>query len=254
MAAAANAFPTSVLVVDDEQSVIDVLFAVLRKNKIEARGALSGEEAIAMLKKDRFGCLITDKNLPGIGGLEVIKEAKRLQPYCACLVMTGYPTAGSMVEAIRLGAMDYLEKPFPELGLVVQRIHAAMEHARTAFEREALVRTLREMRARLKKSEEAVFQRQTELDVFVQVLELRVEEATGTLQLEKGQLQSQIAELEDRLDIATKKGARSADALKAHATRAGLAAKRPTLTVDDARETLENLERSLSETADDLAR
>lgn len=254
MAAAANAFPATVLVVDDEQSVIDVLFAVLKKNKLDARGALSGEEATAMLKKDRFGCLITDKNLPGMSGLEVIKEAKRLQPYCACLVMTGYPTASSMVEAIRLGAMDYLEKPFPELGLVVQRVHAAMEHARTAFEREALVRTLREMRTRLKKSEEAVFQRQTELDVFVQVLELRVEEATGTLQLEKGQAQAQLADVEDKLQAATKKFARVSDALKAHATRAGLAAQRPNLTLQDAKDTLENLERSLSETADELAR
>ena len=254
MAAAANAFPTSVLIVDDEQTVIDVLNAVLRKHKIDARAATSGEDALAMLKKDRFGCLIADKNLPGMNGLEVIKEAKRLQPYCACLVMTGYPTAESMLEAMRLGASDYLEKPFPELGLVVQRINAAMEHARVAFEREALVRTLREMRTRLQKSEEVAFQRQTELDVFVQVLELRVEEATGTLQLEKGQLQAQVKELQQRVDAHAASLSRAADALKAHASRAGLAAQRPTLDLAGAREALTSLERSLSETADELPR
>lgn len=249
---ATTTFPTAVLIVDDEQSVIDVLSAILRKYKVDAKGALSGEDALVILKRERFGCLISDKNLPGIGGLELIREAKKLQPYCACLVMTGYPTAESVLEALRLGATDYLEKPFPELGLVVQRIQGAMEHSRTAFEREALVRTLREMRTRLKKSEEAVFQRQTELDVFVQVLELRVEEATNTLELKNGQLQAELTDLREKvLEIATKTG-RCADAIKAHATRAGLAAKRPKLTVDEARETLETLERSLAETADEL--
>lgn len=247
-------FPTAVLVVDDEQSVIDVLSAILRKSKLEAKSAMSGEDAVKLLEKERFGCLITDKNLPGMNGLDLIKEARRLQPYCASLIMTGYPTAQSMLEAMRAGASDYLEKPFPELGLVVQRITQAMEHSRVAFEREALARTLREMRARLKKSEEAVFQRQTELDVFVQVLELRVEEATATLQVEKAQAQSQLLDAEERLQALQKKVAAAAEALKAQATRAGLTSKRPTLTLPDARDTLENLERSLSETADELAR
>lgn len=250
MTGTAVSFPSSVLIVDDEQSVIDVLSTILRKSKVESRGALSGEDALVLLKAERFGCLITDKNLPGISGLEVIKEAKKLQPYCACLLMTAYPTAQSVLEAMRLGATDYLEKPFPELGLVVQRIQSAMEHARTAFEREALVRTLREMRTRLKKTEEAVFQRQTELDVFVQVLDLRVDEATQALEVKNAQLEAQLAELKEK--AAGSKAARATDAIKAHATRAGLAAKRPQLTVEEARETLENLERSLSETADDL--
>lgn len=252
MTGPANTFPTSVLVVDDEQTVIDVLSAVLKKHKLETKGALSAEDALGLMKKDRFGCLITDKNLPGISGLELIKEAKKLQPYCACLIMTGYPTAESILEAMRIGATDYLEKPFPELGLVVQRVQHAMEQTRTHFEREALVRTLREMRTRLKKTEEAVFQRQTELDVFVQVLELRVDEATNALTAEKAQLQGELTALHQKVVELASRSGRVSDAIKAHATRAGLAAKRPKLSVDDARETLENLERSLSETADEL--
>lgn len=245
-------FPSTVLVVDDEQTVIDVLSSVLKKHKLEVRGSLTGAEAQAFLKRERFGCVLTDKNLPDMSGLEVVREAKRLQPYCASLVMTGYPTADSMLEAMRLGAIDYLEKPFPELGLVVQRVQAAMEHARTAFEREALAQTLREMRSRLRKSEEAVFQRQTELDVFVQVLELRVEEATSTLEVKNGQLKHELLALrEQMLSLATRNG-RVAEAVKAHATRAGLAAQRPGLNLEEAREALTNLERSLSETADEL--
>ena len=249
----AASFPTSVLIVDDEQSVIDVLTAVLKKHKLESKGALSGEDALNLMKTQRFGCLITDKNLPGKGGLEVIKEARKLQPYCACLVMTGYPTAESVLEALRLGATDYLEKPFPELGLVVQRVQHAMEHSRTAFEREALVRTLRDMRTRLKKSEEAVFQRQTELDVFVQVLELRVEEATAALNLKNATLQAKLDQQQKKGTDSGAKAERAADALKAAATRAGMAAQRPNLTLDDAREALKTLEKSLAEAADDLS-
>ncbi|MBK7859583.1 MAG: response regulator [Archangiaceae bacterium] len=267
MTGPAAAFPTLVLVVDDEQSVIDVLTAAFKKHKLEVRGALSGDDALALLKRERFGCLVSDKNLPGLSGLQLIAEAKRLQPYCACLVMTGYPTAESVLEAMRLGATDYLEKPFPELGLVVQRVQTAMEQTRTGFEREALARTLREMRTRLKKSEEQVFQRQTELDVFVQVLELRVEEATRALQAEKAQLQEQLdglqqkktaegtavmRELREEVKARTATMKRTADAIKAHATRAGLAAQRPKLSPEDAQETLENLERSLMESAEEL--
>src|SRR5581483_9362725 len=154
MAVTRGEFPSAVLIVDDEPTVIDVLTVVLKKHQLEAKGAATGEDALQLLKAERFGCLVADKNLPGKSGLEVIREARRLQPYCACLVMTGYPTAESMLEALRLGAIDYLEKPFPELGLVVQRMQAAMDRSRTAFEREALAKTLREMKAELKKSEE----------------------------------------------------------------------------------------------------
>src|SRR5690242_19041645 len=99
-----NQFPNAVLIVDDEPTVIDVLMVVLKKHQLTAKGAATGEEALNLLKTERFGCLVADKNLPGKSGLEVIREAKRLQPYCACLVMTGYPTTESMLEALRLGA------------------------------------------------------------------------------------------------------------------------------------------------------
>ena len=110
------------------------------------------------------------------------------------------------------------------------------------------------MRTRLQKSEETAFQRQTELDLFVQVLELRVEEATGSLQAERSELQARVVDLQTQLDAQTGRLSRAADALKALATRPGLAAQRPTLDLTGAREALASLERSLSETADELPR
>jgi len=245
MAVTRGEFPSAVLIVDDEPTVIDVLTVVLKKHQLEAKGAATGEDALQLLKAERFGCLVADKNLPGKSGLDVIREARRLQPYCACLVMTGYPTADSVLEALRLGAIDYLEKPFPELGLVVQRMQAAMDRSRTAFEREALAKTLREMKAELKKSEEAVFQRQTELDVFVQVLELRVEEATNPLKRE-------LKTLRDKTLSLAMRDSKTAESLKAHAARATMVAQRPTLTLEDAKEALDGLARELDQMAGEL--
>jgi DNA-binding response OmpR family regulator len=246
MTVRASTFPSAVLIVDDEPTVIDVLRVVLKKHGLEAKGAATGEEALQLLKNERFGCLVADKNLPGKSGLEVIREAKRLQPYCACLVMTGYPTAESMLEALRLGAIDYLEKPFPELGLVVQRMQAAMDRARTHFEREALAKTLLQMRTELKKTEEAVFARQTELDVFVQVLELRVEEATNPMKAE-------LKALQDKVLAVAARDAKTAEVLKAQAARATMVAQRPTLTLEAAKEALEGVARDLDEVAGGLS-
>jgi DNA-binding response OmpR family regulator len=244
-AATTSSFPSRVLIVDDEVTTVDVLTVVLKKHKLASSSAMNGEDAIALLQKERFGCLLVDKNLPGKSGLDVIREAKRLQPYCACLMMTGYPTTDSVLEALRLGATDYLEKPFPELGLVLQRVQAAMDNSRTAFEREALATTLREMKARLKQSEEAVFQRQTELDVFVQVLELRVDEATAPLAVEVAKLRDKV------LALATRTG-KAAESVKAQASRATMALQRPKGTLEDAREALESLARALDEIAGEL--
>lgn len=238
-------FPSAVLIVDDEPTVIDVLTVVLKKHHLTSKGAATGEEAIALLKTERFGCLVCDKNLPGKSGLDVIREAKRLQPYCACLVMTGYPTAESMLEALRLGAVDYLEKPFPELGLVVHRMQAAMDRCRTAFEREALAKALREMKGELKKSEEAAFARQTELDVFVQVLELRVEEACAPLNKE-------IKALRDKVLQLALKDSKISESVKAQAARATMTVQRPTLTLEDAKETLEGIGHALDQVASQL--
>lgn len=172
----------SVLVVDDEQVVLDILKITLKKGGYPATCVLNAEEAFAALAREPFGAVLTDKNLPGKNGLEVIKEARRLHPYCACLLMTGYANTESVVEAMRLGANDYLEKPFAELGLVLQRLKAAFEHQRVMFERAALADGLRQMDQALKSRENEVFAHRTELELLQHVVELRIDDATRALQ------------------------------------------------------------------------
>src|SRR5206468_3608962 len=103
------------------------------------------------------------------------------QPFCACLVITGYASTESVIEAMRLGAVDYLEKPFPQMGIVMEKLEAAMRAQRAAFERNLLSDELRAMQKKLAASEHETFAQKTELEMFQSVLEVRIEEATASL-------------------------------------------------------------------------
>src|ERR1700719_1272907 len=120
------AFPETVLVVDDEAVVLDVLGQLLKRRKYAFVAVSRGEEALKKLREQGFGCLLTDKNLPDVDGLTLIRAARKEQPHCACILMTGYSSTESAVEALRLGATDYLEKPFDDLELVAQKIEKAL--------------------------------------------------------------------------------------------------------------------------------
>ena len=209
-----DSFPRAVLVVDDEDVVLDVLKAALKKAKLETVTAKSAEEASKALEKRTFGAVLADKNLPGKSGLEVIKEARAKNPYCACLLMTGYPNLESVVEALRLGAADYLEKPFNDVGLMLKRLESAMEHQRMAFERAALAEALRYSEKALKAKEEDVFRHRTELELFQTVVELKIEEATRELNLANAKLTATHLEQQEKLGAAAQKAHALAEGLK----------------------------------------
>jgi two-component system, sensor histidine kinase len=231
--------PTSVLVVDDEQVVLDVLKIALKKGGYTATCVTSAEDAFTALAKEQFGAVLTDKNLPGKNGLEIIKEAKRRYPYCACLLMTGYANTESVVEAMRLGANDYLEKPFSELGLVLQRLKAAFENQRVAFERAALADGLRQMELTLKKSEHEVFTQRTELELLQHVVDLQIDDATRELVVGIAQVEG------ERDDLLTKLKALR-QVLAGAAQKCAEAGKQNGLTLEQARSLLAELEKQLA--------
>ncbi len=132
---ARTVLPDTVLVVDDEPLVLDVLASALRSKGFTVRTAGGLAEGLALVMAERWGCLLADKNLPDGSGLELIKAMRELQPDAACLVMTGYPNAESILQALRLGAVDYLEKPFPHLSIVQEKVRAAVDRQRLLAER-----------------------------------------------------------------------------------------------------------------------
>lgn len=164
--------PNSVLLIDDEPIVLDVLKIALEKKAFTVVSVQRVTDAVKALETQRFGALLVDKNLPDGSGLDVIRAARSRQPFCACMMMTGYPNVTSILEALRLGAVDYLEKPFPQMSLVQEKIRTHIENQRILQEREALIVKLQE----LQRAGNGVFERDTEVAMLQQALELAQEE------------------------------------------------------------------------------
>jgi CheY-like chemotaxis protein len=115
-----------VLVVDDEIVVLTVLREALRRGGYRVTTAASAEEAIDLMRKRRFDLVLTDKNLPGASGLEVLRVARTLDPAPAVVLITGYSSYDSAIEALDIGAYDYIEKPIRDVETLRFRIRRAL--------------------------------------------------------------------------------------------------------------------------------
>lgn len=116
-----------VLVVDDEPVVCDVLSRLLKGEGLEVDAVLSAEDAIGHLKKRRYALLVSDKNLPGMSGLQLLTLARQEQPFIEAVLITGYPSAEALLWAFAAGASEFLIKPFPDLAVVRAKLKAAVE-------------------------------------------------------------------------------------------------------------------------------
>ncbi len=101
-----------ILVVDDEQAVRDLLAKTLTMADYDVDSAPDGASAIDRLRAVEYDLLITDLKMPGMDGLSVIREARRTAPDLPVIIITGYSTEASAIEAINLGVAGYLTKPF----------------------------------------------------------------------------------------------------------------------------------------------
>ena len=112
-----------ILIVEDDEIFLRPLQRTLEVAGYEVLVVSSGEDAIDLLKNDDVDLVLTDKRLPGIDGVEIVRRIKADHSNLAVVVMTAYGTIGSAVEAMRLGAEDYLVKPFDaaEVLMVLRR-------------------------------------------------------------------------------------------------------------------------------------
>jgi DNA-binding NtrC family response regulator len=125
-----------ILIVDDQDMMRDSLAQILVREGHEVVAATDGAAAAARLGASRFDLLITDLRMPKMTGLELLAEAKRLRPDMPVVLMTAFATVSNAVEAMRLGAYDYIQKPFngEEIKLLVDR---TLEHSRLRLENQA---------------------------------------------------------------------------------------------------------------------
>ena len=115
---------TRILLVDDDPIILDALSRFLRREGYTVETAADGTEALEMLAAGRFALILTDVNMPRTNGLELLRAAKRHYPDVVVIVVTGYGTIENAVEAIKMGACDYLTKP-----VVDDDIRVAVEKA-----------------------------------------------------------------------------------------------------------------------------
>ncbi len=106
-----RAAPT-VLVVDDEINICRSVEKILARIGIRVRQALNGEDALALLASESFDAVLTDLKMSRVGGMEVLRRIKETTPGLPVIVMTGFASVSSAVEVMKLGAVDYLPKPF----------------------------------------------------------------------------------------------------------------------------------------------
>ena len=104
--------PARILVVDDEESIRDLLKLVLTEEGYWVITASGGEEAIEYLEGQRFDLVITDLVMAKVNGVAVLRAAKGIDPSYPVMVITGYPSVETVTKLVRLGAGDYLTKPF----------------------------------------------------------------------------------------------------------------------------------------------
>ena len=100
-----------VLLVDDEEEFVSALSERLMLRGIDADSALNGEEALARLVEKDFEVVILDVMMPGLGGLEVLRQIKSTHPNTQVILLTGHGSTREGIEGMRLGAFDYLIKP-----------------------------------------------------------------------------------------------------------------------------------------------
>jgi two-component system response regulator HydG len=131
-----------ILIVDDEANLCDFLTLLLSEDGYETRAVTSADDALDILETESFRLMITDLRMPEMGGLELVKRSKELCPMMEVIVMTAYASLESAVEALRMGAADYVTKP-----LQVEEIRVVV---RKALEGIALKSENRRLKARLK--------------------------------------------------------------------------------------------------------
>jgi two-component system response regulator AtoC len=117
----------SILIVDDEPLICEYLTQALQRKKFKVNNSRSYEEALQLLEKEHFDLFLIDMKLGRKNGLDLLDKIKSASPNSLCIVMTGYASIETAIDAMRLGAFDYLVKPFaPET--LTAFINKASEH------------------------------------------------------------------------------------------------------------------------------
>jgi DNA-binding NtrC family response regulator len=137
----------NVLLVDDEAPFVETMTKRLTKRKLEVKTASNGPEALTVLDKHpTVEVVILDVKMPGMDGVETLKEIKKRHPLVEVIMLTGHATVETAIEGMKLGALDYLMKPC-EMDLLMAKVEEAAAKKR-AQENKIVAARLKEITSR----------------------------------------------------------------------------------------------------------
>jgi DNA-binding NtrC family response regulator len=125
--------PSTVLVIDDDETICELLNESLAEDGFQVESAPNAEEALIKVRQMPYDAIVTDLNLPGLKGTDVVRQALTIYPNAIIVVMTGAGSIAAAVECMKLGAYDFLSKPFDIVALtdlLKGAINERMERAR----------------------------------------------------------------------------------------------------------------------------
>jgi two-component system, OmpR family, response regulator len=119
-----------VLVVDDEEDFLETIVKRLKARAVEAEGVESGEKALQFLEGRDVDVVVLDVRMPGMDGIETLKEIKKHRPAIEVIMLTGHASVESGIQGMQLGAFDYVMKPVP--------LDELLDKMRQAYERKLI--------------------------------------------------------------------------------------------------------------------
>jgi DNA-binding response OmpR family regulator len=144
----------SILIVDDEENLRLTLSRILSKAGFTVTTAASGEEALRLSKAGAFDLAFIDLMMPGMGGLALLNEFRRLFPEMPVLILTAHATLESAIEAVRQGARDYLLKP-ADPNHIIERVQTILSDQKTPQRQREILKQIQSLMAELNPSEES---------------------------------------------------------------------------------------------------
>ncbi len=142
-----------VLIVDDDPFTLELLTESLSEQGFRTVAVQDGERALEVLRQGNFRVALIDLSLPGMGGMDLVREVNLTAPETTMVIMTGYPTQESAIQALRQGAYDYIVKPF-KIHEVTATLEKALAQQTLKAEVGALRARVRELELELKRHQE----------------------------------------------------------------------------------------------------
>jgi two-component system response regulator FixJ len=148
---------TIIYVIDDDDAVRQSLEFLLKTAGISVRGFESARAFLDIMPRVRSGCVITDVRMPDITGIDLLRRVKEINPELPVIVITGHGDISLAVEAMKIGAVDFLEKPFDD-DLLLAAVRSALSRDADAGKRKAALADIHEKLAALSNRERQVLE------------------------------------------------------------------------------------------------